>query len=115
MSGDQLPFVDAVPRARRTDPQTSHDAARSIDRRSLSDVHRMIGRLLALHGPLTDESIAALYAARALDDPKCRPVSPSGLRTRRRELVDAGLVEPTETVAYTAAGRRTTVWKLAGC
>lgn len=110
---EQLP-LGSEPRARRTDPETSHAAARSVDRRSLTDVHRMIGRLLALHGPLTDEQIADAYKRRADDDPRVKTVSPSGLRTRRAELVAAGLVEDAERVAYTAAGRRTTVWKLVG-
>lgn len=89
--------------ARSTDPQHSHDAAETVDsnrnRRLLLDFMR------TLNLSYTDEEIRLWYRA------KNYPwQSDSGLRTRRRELVDRGLVvEDGEGV--TASGRRCAKWK----
>ena len=66
--------------ARRDDPDTSHAAAASVT--ALTATRLAIIDVLATYGPATDETIALHY-----DGP---PASPSGLRTRRSELVRAG-------------------------
>lgn len=89
--------------ARREDPETSHEAADSVDRERIGAVQRAVLRVLR-DGPRCDESIAQL----------CRlAVSPSGLRSRRAELVARGLVEWAGTYSLTSSGRRTRVWRLA--
>lgn len=91
-----------MPVARRTDPGTSWAAADSVN-----DVGKLQARILAAlaHGPMTDEQLAE-----ALRD--FHP-SPSGLRTRRSELVDAGQVRASGQTERLASGRRAILWELA--
>jgi hypothetical protein len=91
------------PVARWTDPETSHEAAASVVR--LTVVRQAIMDLLGKHPDgLTDQEIAALYSG--------PQASPSGLRTRRAELVDGGFVADSGRRSTTASGRRTIVWVL---
>ena len=76
-------MIDAV--ARRTDPATSHQAAWS-----LRDLNELQGRVLALLNVLQDATDEALVAAYEADYGR---VSPSTVRTRRRELQDMGAIE----------------------
>lgn len=106
MIGDEQPalFDEPVALARRGDPETSHAAAASVkDLR-----HRQWCVLVALraYGPCTDEELAGCYE-RAF--PRT-PQSVSGLRTRRHELVAAGLVEWTGEKRPLASGRMARVW-----
>ena len=71
--------------ARRTDPATSHQAAWSL--RDLSELQARVLALLNQLQDATDEGLVAAYEAAH------GPVSPSTVRTRRRELQDLGLVE----------------------
>lgn len=97
------------PRARRTDPATSHAAAASV--RGTTATHTRIVYLLREQGPLTDEEIASAWQEMVTIAgwPK---VSPSGLRTRRAELVDRGQIVDTGRTRLTKARRHTTVWGL---
>ena len=73
-----------TPVARRTDPSTSHEAAWS-----LRDLNEWPGRGRALLNRLhdaTDEGLVDAYEA------DYGPVSPSTVRTRRRELQDLGAI-----------------------
>lgn len=89
------------PVARRTDPQTSWDAARSItDLRKSQQI--ILGCIIA-YGPISDEDIHA-----CLKEP---PMSTSGARTRRKELVDKGLVRDSGHRDKTASGRATILWE----
>lgn len=93
-----------MPLARTTDPLTSHEAAESV--KNLSEVKRTIYSLLEY--ARTDEQLTMAYyklvkaglASRATD---------SGIRSRRADLVSAGLVKP---VGFdkTITGRRAIVW-----
>lgn len=94
-------------RARRSDPRTSHEAAASV--RGITAAHRRVLTLLEMFGPLTDEEIAFRYEAEAKAQ-GWPPISPSGLRTRRAELVDLGKVLDTRRTKATVSGRRTTIW-----
>ena len=89
-------------RARRTDPGTSHEAAASVG--DLTQAQQAILEIIA-ERPRTDEEVYAVVVARGLR------ISVSGTRTRRRELVDAGLVEDSGQVKLTGVGRRTIVWR----
>lgn len=84
-------------RARKSDPATSHAAARSVNLANLGRTRDALLYLLKRNGPLTDEQIARIWAdceelgkCTANGFPKC---SPSGLRSRRAELVTLGFVE----------------------
>lgn len=93
------------PVARSSDPETSHQAARSV--RGLSHTHQLVLRTFRLAGELTDEELAARFLAGGIT------ISPSGLRSRRRELVDQRRLVDSGRRRRTRAGRATIVWKLA--
>lgn len=97
-----------TPRARRTDPATSHAAARSVDREHLTHTQRVITTLLALEGPKTDEELLLLWNDRIADR-----ISASGLRTRRAELVDAGIVRDSGERRQLESGRMAICWEVA--
>lgn len=96
--------------ARRTDPQHSHDAARSVV--NLGRTREAILDILRRLGPLSDEGIADRYELDMLHG-RFEPCSPSGLRSRRSELVRMGFVCDSGLTGKTAAGRACTIWKLA--
>lgn len=95
-----------TPRARLTDPATSHAAANSVDRSQMSHAKRVIVTLLMLEGPMTDEELLLLWNDRIADR-----ISQSGLRTRRSELVDAGLVRDSGERRPLESGRMAIVWE----
>jgi hypothetical protein len=77
-------------RARRDDPETSHAAAASVA--DLTGKQRaVLSCLRAADRPLTDQELALLYVGLAADE-GWPDQSDSGLRTRRSELVERGLV-----------------------
>lgn len=88
--------------ARPTDPETSHAAAASLD--DVQESQKQVHRLLRMFGPMTDERLVLMARTTGWN------VSPSGLRTRRHELVAAGLVEDTGRRDTLASGRRAIVW-----
>lgn len=88
------------PRARRTDPKTSHAAAKSV--RGVRKSQAEVLRVLTEHGPLTD---AGIY--RHLDSKR---FSLSGARTRRSELVAQGLAFDTGQTERLDSGRRAILW-----
>ena len=91
--------------ARKGDPETSFEAASSLKAVRITKTRQAILDLLQEHpAGLSDEQIA-----RAYQGPEA---SPSGLRTRRAELADAGLVVDTGRRARTRSGRRTILWAL---
>lgn len=104
----QPSLFDQQPTARSTDPHTSHLAAASITRTHISTVQTHIIQLLTQHGPMTDEQIADRYRHHVML-PAC---SPSGLRTRRSELVAIGTVRDSQQRGITASGRATIIWEL---
>lgn len=85
--------------ARRSDPITSHEAARSV--RGIRESQAEILALYAKHGAMTDEMARSLYHGRQ---------SLSGFRTRRSELVAAGRLVDTGRRVKGATGRRMIVW-----
>ena len=93
-------------KARRSDPQTSHQAAASVS--DLTAAQEMVLEALRM-SPMTDEEI---FQALVRVEGGRMPMSTSGARTRRSELVDAGLVEDSGQTELTEAGRRTIVWRV---
>ena len=93
-------------RARSTDPDTSHEAARSIGemtgkRQAVLDIIRAIRRG-------TDEDIVDAYHATTAPQQ-----SASGIRTRRAELTLLGLVVDTGERKVRSSGRGAIVWGIA--
>jgi hypothetical protein len=88
------------PRARASDPETSHDAAQSVER--LTEKHEYMLALLRDVGPATDERLFQ-YAIAVMSE--------SGARTRRSELVAMGLVRDSGKRRKTRSGRNAIVWE----
>lgn len=78
------------PRARATDPHTPHDAAASAATKQSMGQSAVL-YVLRLYGPLTDEALLVRYAVHEQAG-DVQHQSPSGIRTRRKELQLAGLV-----------------------
>lgn len=98
------------PRARKSDPVTSHVAAASVvdvTKKQAAVLHT----LKDLGGEATDDSIKSWYKALQFHD-DLPDQSDSGLRTRRRELVDEGLIVNTGQLLPTKTGRPAIVWRL---
>ena len=91
--------------ARLFDPDTSHQAASSVD----------VFRARALHyeilGILIDEC-CGLHDEAIRDRLTSGPHSESGPRTRRSELVDAGWLVDSGDRALMRSGRRSIVWTI---
>jgi len=88
--------------ARSTDPETSHAAASSMTQEKLSNQRETVFETLRVRGPMTDVDLVELLPLE----------SPSGVRTRRRELVSAGLVEDTGGRETLPSGRKAIVWRV---
>ena len=97
-----------MPAARRNDPSTSWAAAYSVG--NLQPTQLMILRLLSYQAG-TDEDLANGYQL-LVNNQLAPQVSPSGLRSRRSELVDQGLVFDSGLRATLASGRKAIVWQL---
>ena len=89
------------PVARRGDSQTSWDAAKSVT--SLRVSQQAIYSLIERYGPMTDEEIQRKLVM---------PMSPSGARTRRKELVAKNLVRDSGLKGITSSGRKTIKWEV---
>ena len=98
-------YHNSTPRARSTDPATSHHAADALTTESVSATKERILEAYGANGPMTDEELC-LRLAVVYD----RPVSVSSIRTRRSELVVAGLVFDTGDTRPTCTGRQAIVW-----
>ena len=101
-----MPF-DSPPLARKTDPETSHEAARNVKGETVARVRAAIISALASIQPATDEEI--VDHCRNLDP----TMTPSGVRTRRCEL--AYEIPPRVVFAGTGeskAGNRCCLWRL---
>jgi hypothetical protein len=97
--------------ARRTDPDTSHAAAASVN-----DIRRSQIAVLSFfqhEGDFHDYALWIRYnEARGIRPDDYPRQSPSGLRTRRSELVDAGLVKKSGRKVKMPSGRSSHVWTL---
>lgn len=97
--------------ARRSDPETSHAAASSISRRQISLAQADLLRLFSRGDlKLTDAELADLHKV-AVIQLRLHHQSPSGLRTRRRELVDLGYLKDSGDRRKLPSGRLAIVWE----
>lgn len=106
---EQLPLATEA-RARRTDPGTSHVAAKSLG--DLRPKQVAVHSALTALGPATDTHLAEFYFEQADAFARWPMQSSSGIRTRRRELTDAGLVVDTGKRRKLRSGRRAIVWQV---
>jgi hypothetical protein len=95
-----------TPAARSSDPITSDWAAESVQ--NTTAVQERILAILLREGPATDEAIARIYES-WFPLPSQRATQQS-LRTRRKELVDAGRVQFSGLYALTVSNRRAQEW-----
>ena len=92
---------DDTPRARRSDPTTSHEAA------DTNDTDKSIGLVLSAlkgFGPSADHELVQMLASSGF--------TPQRLRTARAALVERGLVEESGIYRLTSHGRRAIVWRV---
>lgn len=105
----------AVERTRTTDPETSLAAAASISEHNLRVSQQAVLRYLRGRGPVTDVGLVDGYEAASAANPARFPrQSVSGLRTRRAELVAAGLVKDTGRREALPSNRLAIVWEAVG-
>lgn len=98
--------------ARRSDPETSHAAAASISQEKLRASQVAVLAIFQRVGAMHDERLLAAYADVTLLHGTIGPMqSPSGIRTRRRELVDLGLLRNSGETVTLPSGRRSIVWE----
>ena len=98
--------------ARTTDPSTSHAAAETIRATDMNGCRFGICQILVGGRMLTDAEILSVYHDNwnSCDWPR---QSDSGIRSRRAELVDEGLVIDSGERGITESGRSTVKWMLA--
>ena len=100
---------EEIAHARKTDPPESHDAAGSVS--DLTGKQDAVLKLIRRFPGMADPGIIAGYQMRSKENPdEFPPQSESGIRTRRHELVEKGLVEKAGTITLTS-GRRGSIWK----
>jgi hypothetical protein len=83
-----LPLFAEAAKARNTDPESSREAARHASNK-LRESQEAVLRLFHVLGEMTDEQLVEQYTTRMGNYPGLYPPqTPSGLRTRRHELVE---------------------------
>jgi hypothetical protein len=98
--------------ARPTDPDTSHAAAASLDPEHIRKSQAAVLRVLGAIGAASDHGLVETYALMAGVE-LVHPQSPSGIRTRRKELTRLGRVLDTGHRERTSSGRHAIVWAVA--
>lgn len=96
-----------VVRARTGDPETSHAATAALTEDTLRASQAAVLRFIRTNGPMTDVALVEDYPQHSEGYPR---QSPSGLRSRRAELVTGGLVEDTQKRERLESGRQAVVW-----
>lgn len=96
--------------AKRDDPGTSWEAARSIDPNQLRAREQAVLRVMKVYGPLHNDAIIVRYREHtgAWSLPSQTDQS---IRSRRSELTVKGLVIDTGDKVVLASGRRAVVWR----
>jgi hypothetical protein len=112
-----LPEDPPQAHARRTDPDTSHQAAASLGGDTIRRSQAEVLAVLKLVGPSTDTALVTAYEAHQavagvyIDGLPLHPQSESGIRTRRRELVELGKVRDSGGRVRLVSGRMSAVWE----
>lgn len=96
-------------RVRRTDPETSVEAAESVEDKLRLSQQAVLEIMRAFPVGLTDTDLINVYRARA-GRAGIPQQSESGIRTRRKELVDQGKVFNTGATTTLPSGRRSIIW-----
>jgi hypothetical protein len=102
-------LTETVAHARRTDPETSRDAATSV-----TDLRGSQAAILSVlrQGRADYETLIDRYNSCRRDHPDVYPrQSPSGLRTRVAELRDRGYVHDSGGRVTLPSGRHAIVWE----
>ena len=94
--------------ARITDPQTSHDAAESVQ--NISATQSAILSILTF--AMTDERLVDAYYS-MVGVGGAPNASPSGIRSRRAELAKRGLIKDTGDRERLSSGRQAILWQVA--
>ena len=92
-----------TPRARNTDPDTSHQAAASAAPQA-AIIRDLVYATLTTQPPLTDEQLVNHFYKHHW------PGTPSGIRTRRNELTQQGKITRHHTNGTTTTGRTAARW-----
>lgn len=100
---DHGPALASVPTARRTDPWTSHAAAKAVEPRVGTQRRAVLDALRASDGLTHEELVQVVQTIRP-------GTSESGIRTRTKELVDAGYVCNSGRTRKTSRGLASIVW-----
>lgn len=105
-------MTSTIPQARPGDPETSHDAAGMV-----SPVHQRISWTLVMSlfkrwGSMTDTDLAKVYRQAQADGSITVRQSPSGLRTRRKELVNQGKLRDSGLRQKLPSGRKSIIWEV---
>lgn len=115
MTVDEYALFDAAGEptatARATDPPTSRQAAASIAGERLRASQQAVLHVLRRYGPMCDVELVDRYSL--LAERYGSQQSPSGIRSRRHELVEAGEVVDTGERRKLASGRNAIVWAAA--
>lgn len=109
-----LPLFATAAKARTKDVESSHEAARQASNK-LRESQEAVLRLFRVMGEMTDEQLVTEYSWRSTQYPAMYPVqTPSGLRTRRHELVLREKIVYTGRRDETVADRRVKprIWRL---
>lgn len=99
-----------MPGARLSDPETSHEAAKSVS--SITATQAAILKLLSAF-PMTDEDLIYFYEQQikmGADERDVPRASHSGIRSRRAELVKQGLVKDSGERHKLSSGRQAIGW-----
>jgi len=88
---------------RRSDPATSLLAAASVD---LTKGQKVVMAAFRVRNSMTDDELIAQVVALGLK------LSPSGCRSRRKELVELGILRDSGVKEKTQSKRLTTVWEV---
>lgn len=92
-------------KVRRRDPQTSWDAAISQSPEATQRLYAAIHRVLTVRGPMTDDELLHTFERLKFAH------TPSGVRSRRKELVEAGWIRDSGTKRSSDAGSPSIVWE----
>jgi hypothetical protein len=92
--------------ARTTDPETSHEAAKSVTK--TAQIYSSIIAALATYGPMNDEGLIHFIRKGSHV-----AFSDSGIRSRRSELASMGRVRDSGERIKMQSGRNSIVWELA--